>query len=180
MANTMTTYLVITALGHDKPGLVDEFSQTIADCGCNIEESRMNSLGGEFAIIMLISGNWNTVAKLETHLAELERRLGMTIASKRTEPRTPERNLLPYAADVVSLDHPGIVHQLSHFFSNREINIEELVTSSYAAAHTGTPMFSVHLKVAIPAHLQISALREEFMEFCDTLNLDAILEPVKQ
>ena len=81
--------------------------------------------------------------------------------------------------EVVSLDHPGIVHHLASFFSRRNINIEDMVTSSYAAAHTGTPMFSVHMTVGIPSHLHIATLRDEFMEFCDSLNLDAVLEPVK-
>jgi len=49
----------------------------------------------------------------------------------------------------------------------------------YAAAHTGTPMFSVHLTVDIPASLQIALLRDEFMDFCDQLNLDAVIEPIK-
>jgi glycine cleavage system transcriptional repressor len=40
-------------------------------------------------------------------------------------------------------------------------------------------MFSVQMFINIPAGLHISGLREEFMEFCDQLNLDAILEPVK-
>jgi glycine cleavage system transcriptional repressor len=40
-------------------------------------------------------------------------------------------------------------------------------------------MFSVHLTVDIPADIQIATLREEFMDFCDQLNLDAIIEPLK-
>jgi glycine cleavage system transcriptional repressor len=77
------------------------------------------------------------------------------------------------------MDQPGIVHSLARFFSQRQINIQEMLTSSYAAAHSGTPMFSVHLTVAVPADIQIAALREEFMDFCDQLNLDAVIEPVK-
>jgi glycine cleavage system transcriptional repressor len=77
------------------------------------------------------------------------------------------------------MDQPGIVHNLASFFSQRQINIQEMVTSSYAAAHTGTPMFAVHMTVDIPASLQISVLRDEFMDFCDQLNLDAVMEPVK-
>jgi glycine cleavage system transcriptional repressor len=52
-------------------------------------------------------------------------------------------------------------------------------TSSYAAAHTGTQMFAVRMTVGIPSDLQISGMRDEFMEFCDSMNLDAVLEPVK-
>ena len=172
-------YLVISALGEDRPGIVQELSRVILDAGCNIEDSRMTVLGGEFAVILLVSGNWNNIAKLESALGGAERRLGLTIVSKRTEARRPAADLLPYSVDVVALDHPGIVHHLAEFFSSRDINIEELSTATYAAAHTGTPMFSVHMTVNVPASVHIASLREEFMDFCDELNLDAVLEPVK-
>ena len=109
----------------------------------------------------------------------IEQRLDLTITTKRTEERSADANLLPYGVDVVALDHPGIVYSLATFFSEKNINIEDMSTSTYAAAHTGTPMFTVHMTVDIPASLQISALRDEFMDFCDQLNLDAVMEPVK-
>jgi glycine cleavage system transcriptional repressor len=54
-----------------------------------------------------------------------------------------------------------------------------MATNTYAAAHTGTPMFAVHMTVGIPASTHIATLREEFMDYCDGLNLDAVLEPLK-
>lgn len=177
--NASKNYLVISALGQDHPGLVNELTRVILDSGCNIVDSRMSVLGGEFAIILLISGTWNAVAKLESQRESVEKRLEMTLTTKRTEPRVPRDNLLPYAVDVVSIDQPGIVHHLAQFFSTRNINIENLDTSSYSAAHTGTPMFAVHMSVGIPAELHIATLREQFMDFCDDLNLDAIMEPIK-
>lgn len=173
------TYLVISALGADQPGIVSRISKLILDHGCNIEDSRMTVLGGEFAAILLVEGKWNTLAKIEHALSELEHQLGMTIVSKRTGPRRSPGNLLPYAVDVVSMDHPGIVYNLAGFFADRKINIEDMNTASYPAPHTGTPMFSVHMTVGIPADLHIAALREEFMDYCDALNLDAVLEPLK-
>jgi len=67
----MESYLVITALGEDKPGIVDKLSQTVAECGCNVVDSRMTVLGGEFAVIQLISGKWNELRFLPwaSHLA---------------------------------------------------------------------------------------------------------------
>ncbi|QGU32901.1 glycine cleavage system protein R [Thermochromatium tepidum] len=173
------TYLVISALGEDHPGIVSQLSKVILDQGCNIEDSRMTVLGGEFAAMLLVEGKWNTLAKIENALPELERQLGMTILCKRTGERATGRNLLPYAVDVVAMDHPGIVNNLASFFAERAINIEDLSTSTYAAAHTGTPMFAVHMTVGIPADLHIAALREDFMDYCDALNLDAVLEPIK-
>ncbi len=172
-------FLVISALGNDRPGIVDKLSKAILDEGCNIADSRMTVLGGEFAILLLIEGNWNTLSKLESAVPDLGDRLGLTMIAKRTGERAPSADLLPYAVDVVALDHPGIVHHLASFFSQRNINIEDMVTTSYAAAHTGTPMFSVHMSVGIPANIHIGTLRDEFMEFCDSLNLDAVLEPIK-
>lgn len=175
----MNNYLVITALGSDRPGIVNELAKNITEHECNIEDSRMSVLGGEFAVMLLVSGNWNTIAKLQDQMPSLEEKLGMTITAKSTESRRSSKKILPYAVEVISLDHPGIVNNLANFFSSRNINIEEMSTSSYAAAHTGTAMFSVHIEVGIPANMSISELRETFMDFCDNLNLDAVLEPVK-
>ena len=176
---TKKNFLVISALGKDRPGIVDQLSKTVLDHGCNIADSRMTVLGGEFAILLMIEGNWNTLTKLEDSIPALQQQLALTIIAKRTEERRQGGDLLPYGVDVVSLDHPGIVHHLASFFSRRKINIEDMVTNSYAAAHTGTPMFAVHMTVGIPSNVHIATLRDEFMEFCDSMNLDAVLEPIK-
>ncbi len=176
---TQNQYLVLSALGKDRPGIVDELAGAVHETGCNIADSRMTVLGGEFAILLMVEGLWNTLAKLEDQVPELEKRLGMTMICRRTSDRGPDGELLPYAVDVVALDHPGIVHNLASFFSSRQINIEDMVTSTYAAPHTGTPMFAIHMSVGIPASMQIAPLRDEFMTFCDSMNLDAVLEPLK-
>lgn len=175
----MSTFLVISALGEDRPGLVSELSETILNTGCNIEDSRMSILGGEFALIMMISGAWNNIAKLEDTLPLSQEKLGLIITSRRTESRNLKKDEVPYSVEVVSLDHPGIVQQIAGFFSQREINIHDLYTSSHRAAHTGSPMFTLSMTIEVPAATHISTLREQFMEFCDELNLDAILEPMK-
>ncbi|MCW8904311.1 MULTISPECIES: glycine cleavage system protein R [Sedimenticola] len=173
-------YLVISALGKDRSGIVDELSKAILDIGCNIADSRMTVLGGEFAILLMVEGNWNTLGKLEEAIPALEQQLDLTVIVKRTEGRDRSGPSLPYVVDVVSLDHPGIVHQLANFFSKRKINIEDMATTSYAAPHTGTVMFSVHMTVGIPADIHIASLRDDFMEFCDAINLDAIIEPAQR
>ena len=175
----MKNYLVVSALGEDRPGLVNELSRVILDCDCGIVDSRMTVLGGEFAILLMVQGNWNTLTKLEMQLKRLEQTLGMTIVTKRTEGRTLAGDVLPYAVEVVAVNQPGIVHHLASFFANRSINIEDMVTKSYSAPHTGTPMFSVNLAIGIPANTHIALLREEFLDFCDDLNLDAVMEPIK-
>ncbi len=175
----MKQLVVITAVGDDRPGVVHDLSRAVLDCGGNIVESRMSALGSDFAMLLLVSGNWHTLAKLESELKKLEENQGLSIILRRTEARTAEADRIPYAIDVVCLDQAGIVFNLASFFACREIEIAELNTRSYAAAHTGAPMFSVQMSVNIPSDMQISVLRDEFMDFCDQLNLDAIMEPVK-
>ncbi len=170
-------YLVITASGEDKVGLVEKLTNQITETGCNIEQSRMEVLGGQFALIMLVSGVWNALAKLENLLGPLSEQLGLTTIYKRTQARARGVPVIPYEVDVVALDHPGIVHKLSRFFARNGINIEELETDTYPAPHTGTPMFSVHMTVGVPGQTHISTLRDDFLSYCDDLNLDATLEP---
>ena len=57
----MSVELVITALGEDRPGIVDELSSVLSKKQLNIEDSRMSVLGGEFAILMLVSGASNSI-----------------------------------------------------------------------------------------------------------------------
>lgn len=179
MTDLMKKYLVISALGNDRPGIVNELSRPIVEAGCNIEASRMAVLGGEFALMLMISGNWSAVAKLESQLSGLEKKLALTLLSKPTEPRPVQQNMVPYVVDVVAMDHPGIVHHIADFFAGQAINIEEMSTWTYPAAHTGTPMFSLNMTISVPAELNIGRLRHEFTVFCDDLNLDATLEPAR-
>jgi glycine cleavage system transcriptional repressor len=169
-------YLVISALGKDRPGIVRNLTRPITEAGANILDSRMTILGGEFAILMMVEGDAGTISALEEQLPAQQESLALTILTRRTDSRRAEQESLPYRVEVVSLDHPGIVSHLAEFFSNRHINIQDLDTDSYRAAHTGTPMFSASMRVHIPAGTSIAGLREEFLSFCDSLNLDATIE----
>src|SRR5690606_38646496 len=116
---------------------------------------------------------------LEKELVNVADAGQITLQFRRSQPRGSRGNLLPYTVDVVGLDQPGIMHSLAGFFASRQIEISECNTRGYTAAHTGAAMVSVQLTISVPAHLNIAGLRDEFMDFCDQANLDAILEPVK-
>lgn len=178
-AEAANNYLVITALGEDRIGLVEKLSARITDCGCNIEESRMAVLGEKFALIMQVAGPWNALSKLEGQLASLGEQLGCTLLHERTRKREQMRAAVPYSIEVIAMDHLGVVQKLSAFFARNGINIEELQTRTYLAPHTGTMMFSVNMTVGIPANTHIPTLRGDFLDYCDDLNFDAIFEPVR-
>ena len=175
----MKQLIAICAIGSDRTGLVYDLTRVVVECGGNVLESRMTALGNEFTMLLLVSGNWHTLAKLEGELAKVGEASGLTITTRRTEPKAPRVDLVSYTADVVCLDQPGVLHALSGFFSSRGIDIGDITTRTYNAAHTGAPMFSVYMAVHVPTRIHIAALREEFMDLCDHMNLDAILEPLK-
>ncbi len=175
----MKQFLAVMAIGKDRPGLANEVVRTIADCGAGISESRMLPLGGEFAILLLASGNWHSMARVESELARLAESTGLVMTLRRTEARGLREDHVPYSVDVIGPDQGGIVAGLTGFFLGRSIEIGEVATRSYVASQTGAPMFSVQLMVNVPTRVHIAQLREDFMDYCDTQNLDAILEPVK-
>ncbi|HVO00446.1 MAG TPA: ACT domain-containing protein [Steroidobacteraceae bacterium] len=172
-------HLAVSAIGSDHTGMVHELTRIISDCGGNIAESRMAALGNEFAMQLLVTGNWHTLARIESELGRLADTESLSVHLRRTEARASRKELVPYSIDIVSIDQAGIVAGLSGFFAARNIDICEAATRSYPAAHTGAQMFGVQMTINVPARLHVAQLREEFMDYCDSMNLDAILEPVK-
>ncbi|PWV58519.1 glycine cleavage system transcriptional repressor [Plasticicumulans acidivorans] len=166
-------------MGEDRPGLINALSRTIFDCGCSLQDSYVTVFGQECVAMLLVHGNWNTLAKLETQLQHAEEELGVSLIVRRTGPHKVSADAMPYNVEVIAIEQPGIVYQLSGFFTSRNINIEELSTRSYPAPHTGSPMFSLNFTIGIPASFHVALLREEFLDFCDELNLDAVMEPAK-
>jgi len=175
----MKQFLAISAIGKDRPGLTHDVVRTITDCGASISESRMLPLGSEFAMQILVTGNWHSVARVESELARLADNAGLALHLRRTEPRSLREDHIPYSIDVIGPDHAGIVAGLAGFLTAREIEIAEVASRSYAAAQTGAVMFAVQMMINVPSRQPIAGLREDFMEYCDSQNLDAILEPLK-
>jgi glycine cleavage system transcriptional repressor len=171
----MTTKLVISALGEDRPGIVDKLSSIIFEHALNIEDSRMTVLGGEFAILLLVSGEQSAINALQARLSDIEQALQMSLLVKATTDSVMQDSTIPYSVEVAALDHPGIVRNIASFFSSRNINIVNLETERYPAPHTGSPMFALHMTIGIPAEINIPQLRDAFMDACDELNLDAEL-----
>ena len=73
------------------------------------------------------------------------------------------------------MDHPGIVHRVTAFFSGRGANIIELSTDTKRAAHTGAPIFNLQLEVEIAATDDVGLLEEAFQVFCEEEALDGTM-----
>jgi len=172
----MKEHLIISAMGTDRPGLVNDLSKLILRANGNIDESRMTVLAGEFAIILQVSGTRESLIKLEQNLNTKLPEIGLQHISKISHIDPSGQRLQPYHVNVLAIDNPGIVNQLADFFSAKDINIQSLQTDRYAAPHTGTRMFSLEMIIAISEDILVADLKEEFIHMCDELNLDAEID----
>lgn len=136
----------------------------------------MTTLGSEFAMLLLVSGNWHTLSRLEDQLGKLSTDDDLTVAIRKTKAPPGKEDRIPYHVDVVALDQQGIVYGLANFFASHDIEIADVSTRQYAAAHTGAPMFEVHMDINVPASIHIARFRDEFHDFCDELNMDGLLD----
>jgi glycine cleavage system transcriptional repressor len=172
-------YLLINAYTTHPQSPLLSVTRRIADSGCNLVDARLSTVGRDVSVTALAVGSWDAIAKLEAMLARLEREEGFKLIWYRTGPKPLQSNLLPYVVEVVAADKPGILYQLADFFDRQGITIESLHCARYRAMQTGADMFSAQVTIGVPADMHIAALRDDFLEFCDHLNLDAIMDPMK-
>ncbi|MDO4709316.1 MAG: glycine cleavage system protein R [Pseudomonadota bacterium] len=154
-------------------------TRRIADSGCSLVDARLVTVGRDVSVTALASGAWDAVAKLENALERLGRDESLRLVYYRTAPKPLQSNLIPYMVEVVAADKPGILYQLSEFFHQQGITVETLHSSRYKAMQTGAEMFTAQVTIGVPADMHIATLRDDFLDFCDHLNLDAILDPMK-
>jgi glycine cleavage system transcriptional repressor len=175
---TDKSHLILTAVGPDRIGLVEKFSEFIVAYHCNIEDSKMAVFCGEFAVIILISGESGNLVKLANAYRELEVQTGLNISIKTPSSRKPAESFLPYKLTASSMDHPGIVYRVSTVLSRLGINIESMETKTYAAPVSGTPIFRLEALISVPTRTSINSLRERFAEIQREENIDIELSLV--
>jgi glycine cleavage system transcriptional repressor len=172
--------LAITALGKLNTYFIAEILPIIRDCQCHVVEIRASRLGQSSASYILIQGNWNQIAKVENALDQIQKRMDIKIHMLRTETKDKGKETVPYTLETISLDKESIIESITTFLLGRDIEIEEITGSSYQAPYAQTSVFSTKFVVLVPPQTHLLSLREEFLDFCDHLNIDAILEPIKR
>jgi glycine cleavage system transcriptional repressor len=170
------SYLVLTAVGPDRPGLVSEISSLVLSAGANLEDSRMAILGGEFALLVLVSGEPRAITQVERGSDELGSRLGLRVLSKPTSSPQARRDFLPFRIRVTGVDRPGIVQRVTAVLAGRGVNVASLESRLAYAPLSGTPMFILEAALQIPSALALADLRRELAQACEEENWDFTLE----
>jgi glycine cleavage system transcriptional repressor len=166
-------FLVVTIVGPDRRGIVEKITAITVEYAANIEESKMARLGGEFAVIMLLSLPGEKEEQLLASLDALHEQ-ELTIISRPTNLSRLEQfqGYVPYEITVLGADHEGIVHSVAQYITSECMNIETLDTRVTPAPISGVPLFSMRAVVQAPPDLTLPKLRQKLTALGDELGVD--------
>jgi glycine cleavage system regulatory protein len=166
----MQSYLIMTVLGADRPGLVSSLADTVAKHGGNWLESRMARLAGQFAGIVRIECPAGTVDELLRELQSPGVPGLMVHAVREPVGEAPARKTV--GVEVVGNDRPGIVRDLTAVIAGAGANVEELTTGLESAPMSGHPLFRAKGVVSIPENSDVSALTAAIESLGGDLTVD--------
>jgi len=169
------TDLVLTLLGPDRPGLVELVAGIIAAHEGNWLESRMTRLAGHFAGILRAELPEARVPAALAALSALEGRGLKVIAESAAQGPGPgpERTM---NLELVGLDRPGIVREISQLLAANEVNVEELTTNRKSAPMSAEMLFEARGRVRVPATTDVAALRTSLERLAEDLLVEVRLE----
>lgn len=130
----MDRFALLTVFGRDRPGIVARVSRVLYEIGCNIEDSSMTRLRGEFTILLILRFPAGCdCSRLQENLDETVRDLDLVchlrelpaeLALQRPGATESEGCLI----HVMGADKPGIVYRVSQLLAQEGGNVTDLQT----------------------------------------------------
>jgi glycine cleavage system transcriptional repressor len=178
----MKQLFALSAIGRDRPGIVADLAELIYECDCNLEDSRMTILGTEFAVLLLLSGQGPDAGRrLSAGCKRLEWEKRLTVFFRPLEgavtpaDETPGRVL---ECVVTGVDKAGIVARIARTLADQRANIEDLRTELRPEPESGTPIYTMRIRLRVPPDVDERALRRRLEQDAASLNVDvAVGEP---
>jgi glycine cleavage system regulatory protein len=78
--------------------------------------------------------------------------------------------------ELVGLDRPGIVREISQLLAASGVNVEELVTNRTSAPMSAEMLFEARAHVRVPAGMNVASLRAELQRIASDLVVEVKLE----
>ncbi len=139
---------MITLIGRDAPGIVAALTCALADGGCNLGETSMLRLGGNFTVMMMVSGAVDESA-LRALFDPVVCERGLCLHIDPIEADLHEHLIPNLQVTVSGADRAGIVAQVTGALADGGFNILDLESDV-----AGTPDAPVYI-------LQISGVSNE-------------------
>ena len=167
--------LVLTLIGEDRPGLVSSLSQRVTACGANWLDSRMSSLAGKFAGLLLLEVPEARADELIASLRELEQQ-GLQLVIQRGTGSAPLADGRVLKLELTGQDRPGIVREISESFARHGASIEEMETAFFSGSFSGEDMFEMRARIRAPMSVADAALRQAIENLSHSLMVEISLE----
>jgi len=172
----MKKWFALSAIGRDRPGIVADLAELIYECDCNLEDSSMTILGGEFAVLLLLSGQGVEAERLLSSACkrlEWEKRLTVFFRPLEGEPThygAGERTV-SYELRATGVDKAGIVARVARCLAEYGINITKMQTHSRPEPGSGTAIYTMHVRMDVPTQVGLSDLHERLERIADELHI---------
>lgn len=172
----MTRYS-LQAVGRDRPGIVAAVAGALARLGCNLEDSRMTILAGEFSIMLVLSAPDGCDAKaIEAALAPDAAALDLLVTVRPTlaSPLAPEDGET-LAVSVHGADHPGIVARIAGEIAAAGGSIVDLATRVVPAPAGGGDSYVMVLSVVLAAGASADGLEQRLRGAAEELGVHCVV-----
>lgn len=116
---------MLTLIGEDKPGIVAAITRALFDLGLNLGETSMLRLGGNFTVMMMVSGD-RDAAFLEDNLKPVIEAQGMRLHVDAIHAQLHQHVLPNIQVTVSGADRTGIVAQVTGALARAGFNILDL------------------------------------------------------
>ncbi|MBN2091544.1 hypothetical protein JW964_18165 [candidate division KSB1 bacterium] len=173
----MKTFIVVSAIGKDRPGLVNRISHEIKLKGGNIEVQRSVKMADEFALILLVSleKNAENVESLIQGLTGLKTENFFIYARKAMGATAEIPSRAQYAILLAEgVDQIGIIDEITLLLLENNINIDAMDYDVSHAPMTGMELFQMEAKIVIPPTINITELKTKLKEMENRLNIDIL------
>jgi len=168
----MQTSLIVSVIGPDRPGLIEELSAVIVAASGNWEGSRMLRLSGHFSGMVQVVIEEDALPGLSEALGVLEGS-GLHTRIHRVDKveSAPDPGFC-YALEVVGQDRQGIISAISRTLAGLGVNVIELATDCSGAPWSGERLFKTNAKLICPPDLDGDQLRDAV----EAIGLDLMVE----
>jgi len=167
----LRTSVVFTFICEDKPGLIEMISEVVASHEGNWLASRMSQLAGKFAGIIQVGVDDQQVVEMTAGLKALELE-GLSVLIEESDSEKDVGSTKILQLNILGLDRPGIVHEVSQALARQAINVAEMSTSVTTAAMTGELLFNAEASIEVPESVDLYHLEEQLESIGNELTVD--------
>lgn len=168
-----TTSLVLTVIGDDRPGLVEQLATAISQHQGSWLESSMAHLSGKFAGIVCVSLPEGQLETLKAALADLP---GLRITSEVSGTTGAKAGSRRLKLSLIGHDRIGIVREVSQVLARHAVNVEDLTTHTASAPMSAEILFHATAELTATPELDTRALTTDLELLSNDLMVDITLD----